>query len=93
MAAKRGQAIWSHRGKSAGYISGTLRFEVLKKASFHCELCCISADQKALEVDHIVPCNHGGTDDPDNLQALCFGCNAMKRDWIKISPNVTRLHL
>jgi ATP adenylyltransferase len=78
--AKRGQAIWSHRGKSAGYISGTLRFEVLKKASFHCELCGIAADQKALEVDHIVPRNHGGTDDPDNLQALCFSCNAMKRD-------------
>jgi ATP adenylyltransferase len=78
--AKRGEAIWSHRSKSAGYISGTLRFEVLKKASFHCELCGISADQKALEVDHIVPRNHGGTDDPDNLQALCFSCNAMKRD-------------
>jgi ATP adenylyltransferase len=77
---KRGEAIWSHRAKSAGYISGTLRFEVLKKASFHCELCGISADQKALEVDHIVPRNHGGTDDPDNLQALCFSCNAMKRD-------------
>lgn len=78
--AKRGEAIWSHRSKSAGYISGTLRFEVLKKASFHCELCGIPADHKALEVDHIVPRNHGGTDDPDNLQALCFSCNAMKRD-------------
>jgi ATP adenylyltransferase len=77
---KRGQAIWSHRSKSAGYISGTLRYEVLKKAAFHCELCGIPADQKALEVDHIVPRNHGGTDDPDNLQALCFSCNAMKRD-------------
>ncbi len=31
-------------------------------------------------MDHIVPRNKGGTDDPDNLQALCYSCNAMKRD-------------
>lgn len=77
---KRGEAIWSHRAKSSGYVSGTLRFDVLKKASFHCELCGISADKKALEVGHLVPRNYGGTDDPENLQALCFSCNAMKRD-------------
>ena len=31
-------------------------------------------------VDHIVPSNHGGSDDLSNLQALCFRCNAGKRD-------------
>lgn len=77
---KRGKAIWQHRTKSAGYVSGTLRYEILKRAKFRCELCGISADEKALEVDHIVPRNHQGTDDPSNLQALCYSCNAMKRD-------------
>ena len=76
----RGDRIWSHRKKSSGYISGTLRYEVLKRAKSHCELCGISADEKALEVDHIVPRNSGGTDDLSNLQALCYSCNAMKRD-------------
>jgi len=76
----RGDLIWSHRKKSSGYISGTLRYEVLKRAKFRCELCGISAEEKALEVDHIVPRNSGGTDDPSNLQALCYSCNAMKRD-------------
>ena len=76
----RGDRIWSHRKKSSGYISGTLRYEILKRAKFHCELCGISADEKALEVDHIVPRNSGGTDDLSNLQALCYSCNAMKRD-------------
>jgi len=76
----RGDVIWSHRKKSSGYISGTLRYEVLKRAKFHCELCGISADEKALEVDHIIPRNTGGTDDLFNLQALCYSCNAMKRD-------------
>lgn len=78
--AKRGGRIFEHRRKSAGYISGTLRYEVLKRAGFHCELCGISAEKKALEVDHIVPRNHDGTDDSSNLQALCYSCNAMKRD-------------
>lgn len=78
--AQRGEQIWKHRRLSSGYISGTLKYEVLKRAQFHCELCGISADVRALEVDHIVPRNQGGTDDPSNLQALCYSCNSMKRD-------------
>jgi hypothetical protein len=35
--------------------------------------------QRALEVDHIVPRNQGGSDDISNLQSLCFRCNAAKR--------------
>jgi ATP adenylyltransferase len=77
---QRGDAIWEHRKKSSGYISGTLRYEVLKRAKFHCELCGISADLRALEVDHILPRNRGGEDDISNLQALCYSCNSMKRD-------------
>lgn len=77
---KRGEKIFLHRKLSSGYVSGTLRYEVLKSAKFCCELCGISAEEKALEVDHIVPRNHGGTDDLSNLQALCYSCNSMKRD-------------
>lgn len=77
---KRGKRIWEHRKKSAGYIPGTLRYEVLKRAKFRCELCGTLDKDKALEVDHIVPRNKGGLDDELNLQALCYSCNAMKRD-------------
>jgi diadenosine tetraphosphate (Ap4A) HIT family hydrolase len=76
----RGDRPWAHRRRSAGYISGTLRYEVLKRAKFRCELCGISAEDKALEADHILPRNAGGTDDLSNLQSLCYSCNAMKRD-------------
>lgn len=76
----RGDRIWQHRKMSEGYISGTIRYEVLKRAKFRCELCGISAEIKALEVDHIVPRNRGGSDDLSNFQALCYSCNAMKRD-------------
>ncbi len=78
--AKRGKDIWSHRRKSSGYISGTKRYEVLKRAKFCCELCGISARKKALEVDHIVPRSKQGSDDISNLQALCYSCNAMKQN-------------
>jgi ATP adenylyltransferase len=77
---QRGDRIWSHRTRSLGYIPGSLKYEVLKRAKFRCELCGAHEDQRALEVDHILPRNHGGTDDPSNLQALCYSCNAMKRD-------------
>jgi ATP adenylyltransferase len=52
----------------------------LKRARYRCKLCGISAEYKALEVDHIIPRNKGGTDDVSNLQALCYSCNATKRD-------------
>ncbi len=75
---KRGTALFRTRGRPLGYISGTVRYEVLKAAKFRCELCGVSADECALEVDHIVPRSKGGSDEMTNLQALCYVCNAMK---------------
>ena len=75
---KRGKAVYDHRRAALGYLSGNLRYEVLKRAGFRCELCGISADERAIEVDHILPRKHGGQDDKENLQALCFKCNANK---------------
>jgi diadenosine tetraphosphate (Ap4A) HIT family hydrolase len=75
---KRGTAVYDHRRAALGYLSGSLRYAVLKRAGFRCELCGISADERAIEVDHILPRKHGGEDDLTNLQALCFKCNANK---------------
>jgi ATP adenylyltransferase len=75
---KRGAAVYDHRRAALGYLSGSLRYEVLKRAGFRCELCGVSAGERAIEVDHIFPRKHGGTDDRANLQALCFKCNANK---------------
>ena len=60
---KRGAAIYDHRRAALGYLSGSLRYEALKSAGFRCELCGISADERAIEVDHIVRRKHGGEDD------------------------------
>ena len=43
--ARRGDRIWEHRRKPSDYVPGTLRYEVLKRARFRCELCGISADR------------------------------------------------
>ena len=73
-------APWQHRKKSSGYVPGSLRYDILRRAKGRCEACGVSAEERALEVDHIVPRNKGGTDDLSNLQALCYRCNAQKRD-------------
>ena len=40
----RAGRMWSHRKQSGNLVSGTLRYEVLKRARFRCELCGVSAD-------------------------------------------------
>jgi len=77
---QRGDAVWKHRRRGHRPISGSVRYEVLRRAKFKCELCGISADEKNIEVDHIFPKSFGGNDDLSNFQALCYSCNAAKRN-------------
>lgn len=77
---KRDLTIWDHRRRNRKPIDGSIRYQVLNRAHNRCELCGISSDIKALEVDHIVPKNWNGADDIHNYQALCYSCNANKRD-------------
>lgn len=78
--AKRGDTIWNHRRRGHRPISGSIRYEVLSRARGRCELCGITNEQKMLEVDHIFPKSLGGKDDLSNYQALCYSCNAAKRN-------------
>jgi diadenosine tetraphosphate (Ap4A) HIT family hydrolase len=61
-------------------VSGSVRYEVLARAAFRCELCGVPADERNLEVDHIRPKSLGGRDGLENYQALCYSCNAAKRN-------------
>lgn len=77
---KRGDSVWQHRSSADGYVPGSVRYEVLKRAKYRCELCGAHEDQAALHVDHIIPRAQGGSDDISNFQSLCVTCNTSKRD-------------
>ncbi len=77
---KRGMKIWDHRRKNRSPIDGSIRYQVLNRANNVCEVCGISSEIRALEVDHIVPKNWNGPDELSNYQALCYKCNTNKRD-------------
>lgn len=67
--------------KSRGNISKKLRAYVLRNQ--RCEQCGKTPREHrvVLHVDHKIPKAWGGTDDPDNLQALCAECNEGKRHY------------
>lgn len=75
---KRGDKIWEHRATDREAISGSIRYEVLKRASRRCENCGVSVDERPIDVDHIVPRSVGGANDISNYQALCYMCNTNK---------------
>jgi ATP adenylyltransferase len=77
---KHGKKIWQHRARDNKPISGSLRYDVLAKAKGKCVACGISAEERALDIDHILPRNQGGKTEISNLQALCYKCNSEKRD-------------
>lgn len=77
---KRGDEVFAHRSRHRTAISGSIRYRVFTRAKGRCECCGAHEHQAALEVDHIIPKNLGGSDDISNFQALCFRCNAGKRD-------------
>jgi len=71
---QRGEEVFAHRSRHRTPICGSIKYRVPTRAKGRCE-CCGHEHQRALEVDHIIPRNQGGSDDISNLQSLCFRCN------------------
>lgn len=60
-----------------------LRYKVLRRDRFRCELCGRSPATDLncqLHVDHIIAFSRGGKTREDNLRSLCAECNGGKRD-------------
>ena len=54
---------------------------VRARAGNRCEYCGLPQDESplaALQIEHVIPKKHGGTDDPDNLALACIDCNLSK---------------
>lgn len=56
---------------------------LLKETNGLCAHCGVKLDRYTnLSVDHFIPLNKGGSNDPDNLTVLCDSCNLEKSDMI-----------
>lgn len=65
-------------------IGARQRFEILRRCNFACYYCGIPAAMgiKQLHIDHVIPVSLGGTNDPWNLVAACWDCNAGKSNGV-----------
>lgn len=60
-------------------MSDSLRYDVLRRDGFRCQLCGATAkDGVKLHVDHIKPVSRGGKTEMSNLRTLCERCNLGK---------------
>lgn len=67
----------TERGYGAAWRK--LRDRILKRDNYRCQPCKQKGRFKAATaVDHILNKERGGTDDPDNLQAICTDCHKAK---------------
>jgi len=81
LAIARGRVKWAY--KSLKYkrhtLSLKLRFEVLERDNYKCVFCGHNANDRLIEVDHIVPICEGGLSVISNLRTLCNFCNKGKQ--------------
>ena len=70
---------YRNRGRKRIPLNPTVRFEILKRDGYRCQICGADKDDDVkMEIDHKIPVVKGGTDDPSNLWVLCFECNRGK---------------
>ena len=53
---------------------------------YHCGDCGKGVRGSKMDVDHIIPKNHGGSDSSWNLRATCQHCNRSKQDKLSGIP-------
>lgn len=72
-----------------------LRWQILERDNFTCQYCGQHAPNVQLEVDHLIPREEGGDDNPKNLRTSCYACNRGKSGLhiiIKRKGKVNNLH-
>ncbi|MHB8753852.1 MAG: HNH endonuclease [Candidatus Acidiferrales bacterium] len=76
-----------------GGIGIRLRAQVIRAAHGKCEMCgrTIERHEITLVVDHKLPRDWGGTNDRENLWAICEDCNAGKKSYfssLNVAPEL-----
>ena len=71
------------------------RHHVRQRAGHRCEYCQLTEAQSPvvkLQIEHILPRKHGGSDDPANLALACIDCNLHKgANLTGINPETGRV--
>lgn len=59
-------------------VPRSVRYEILRRDDHACRYCGAKPPRVELEVDHVIPRHHGGSNEPWNLTAACRDCNRSK---------------
>jgi len=85
---RNGEWLYRYVGELAtprhsGPVSAALRAQIKLSAHGTCQICgrTIEKHRVVLVVDHKLPQDWGGTNDVDNLWAICEECNAEKKNF------------
>lgn len=73
---------WAKKKRARrGHISSRIQAQVYEEYGYRCAMCGRSPkeDKIRLHIDHKIPKDWGGTDDPENLQPLCTEHNHGKQ--------------
>ena len=54
------------------------KIRVLWRQQMKCNICSTGFMSREWDIDHVIPIFSGGTNDIDNLQALCLDCHREK---------------
>ena len=63
---------WRHPNRPARRTWGRIRVRVIERAAHRCETCGMAG---RFEIHHVVSLKDGGSNDLDNLIALCRTCH------------------
>src|SRR5260370_39180825 len=77
----RSRSLKPEQGRARMYrdlINPRLRYKILERDRFTCTRSGRTPPYVRLEVDHIIPLAHGGTNKEENLAMLCYRCNRGK---------------
>lgn len=67
-----------HAVRSGTHPHHNRRWYARSKAYLRIHPDCVECGNPSTDTDHIVDTQHGGTDDDENLQAMCHACHSRK---------------
>lgn len=70
-------------GQGMNWIRLSTRMAIYARDGFRCVYCEAGIEDEhgyGLTLDHVQPCELGGTNDPANLVTCCNSCNSSKQD-------------